>query len=91
MYTRYYSKHDPPPVYHHACGQPIELHEHTTGNGNWDLLVIDGQSVRYCPRCGKRIWRENLIHPDDMPKKTDATWSDYLDYQDMVRDLGPML
>ena len=53
--------------------------------------VVDGQIVRDCPRCGKRIWFDDLIHPKDMPQKTDASWSDYLDYQEMVRDLGPML
>ena len=72
MYTQHYSKNDPAPMYYHACGQPVELHTHTTGYSSWDLTVVNGKAVRNCPRCGKRIWRENLIHPDDRPKLTDA-------------------
>ena len=72
MYTQHYSKDNPPIMYYHSCGQPIELHTHTTGHSTWDLTVIKGKVVRDCPRCGKRIW--NLIHPDDWPRQADADW-----------------
>ncbi len=85
MYTRYYPKHDPPPVYHHECGQPIELREHTTGYSTWDLTIVDGEAVRDCPTCGKRIWRESLIHPRDWE------WEEYLDEKDTIRCLEPTL
>ena len=91
MYTRHYSKHDPPPLYYHPCGQPVSLEETTVGYCTWHLTVVDGQAVRTCPRCNGHIQAETLIHPDDKPVMDDATWSDYLDYQQMVRDLGPML
>ena len=82
MYTQYYSKNDAP-VYYHACGQPVELHAHTTGYSTWDLIVINGEVVRDCPRCGKLIWRENLVHPDDRPRITDAEWlEDHLENED---------
>ena len=78
-------------MYHHACGQPVELQETWRGYCGWYLILVRARPVRYCPRCGKRTGVESLIHPDDMPKKAESTWGDYLDYQDMVRDLGPML
>ena len=78
-------------TYYHACGQPIELREHHNGYCSWYIRLVDGEAVRYCPRCRRHIWVETLIHPDNMPRKTDATWGDYLDYQQMIQDLGPML
>lgn len=91
MHRPYYSKHSPPPEYLHRCGQPVSLEETTVGYCTRYLFVVDGQAVRTCPRCNGRIRVETLIHPDDRPVRDDATWSDYLDYQQMVRDLGPML
>ena len=86
MYTQHYSKDNPPPIYYHACGQPIELHAHTTGYSTWDLTVVNDKVVRDCPRCGKRIWRENLIHPNDRPRVTDEEelemHNDYLENED---------
>ncbi|HUV66387.1 MAG TPA: hypothetical protein VMW24_21035 [Sedimentisphaerales bacterium] len=76
-------------MYHHACGQPVTLQEHHNGYLSWYLTLVDGEAVRECPRCGKRIWVETLIYRDDA---LDTSWlADYLDYQQMVRDLGPVL
>ena len=78
-------------TYYHACGQRIELKEIMVGYCAWYRTLVNGRAVRYCPRCGKRVWVETLIHPKDMPKRDDSTWGDYLDYQQMIQDLGPML
>jgi hypothetical protein len=91
MYRPYYSKHNPPPRYYHPCGQPLDVEEGTVGYCTRLVYVVDEQIVSHCPRCGKRIWFDGLVHPDAMPKRGEATWGDYLDYQDMIRDLGPVL
>ena len=78
-------------TYFHACGQPVELKEIMVGYCAYFVKYVDGVAVRYCPRCRRHIWVESLIHPKDMPKRDDATWGDYLDYQQMIQDLGPML
>ena len=91
MYRPYYGKHNPPPRYYHGCGQPIDVQEGTVGYSTRFVYVVQGTIVRDCPRCGKRIRFDALIHPKDRPVMTDANWSDYLDYQDMVHDLGPIL
>jgi len=92
MYTRFYSRDDPPPLYYHACGQPVYLKEHTTGHSTFFLTVADGEAVRYCPRCGKRLWVDTLIHPNDMPSLPESdSWLAYLDERDTLRCLEGVL
>ena len=67
---------------YHACGQRVELREIMVGYCAFFVKYVDGEAVRYCPRCGKRIWVESLIHPKDMPARDDADWQEYVDYQD---------
>ena len=78
-------------MYHHACGQPVTLQEHHNGYCSWYLALVDGEAVRDCPRCGKRIWVETLIYSTETPQEQTGWLADYLDYQQMVRDLGPVL
>ena len=44
----------------HPCGQPVTAVEHVVGYCPGFRFVINGRAARYCPRCGKRIWYEQL-------------------------------
>ena len=76
---------------YHACGQKVELEEYHNGYCAWYLTRVNGGAVRYCPRCGKRIRVEALIHPKNMPARGDADWLEYLDQQDTIASLQPIL
>ena len=79
-------------MYRHACGQRVELKEHHNGYGSWYLTLVDGKTVRYCPRCGKRIWVETLIYSHSPPVPIEDDWlAAYLDQQDTLRCLEAVL
>ena len=44
----------------HPCGQPVTAVEEMVGYCAMFRYLVDGEAVRYCPRCGKRIWLAHL-------------------------------
>jgi len=78
-------------MYHHACGQPVELKEYHNGYCSWYLTLVDGQAVRYCPRCGKRIRVETLIYRTGTPQEPAGWFEDYADHHDTLRCLEAVL
>ena len=64
----------------HPCGQPITAIEHMVGYSASFRFVINGKGVRYCLRCKKRIWFEQLEY--------DEPWLEaYQDEQDTLASL----
>ena len=64
----------------HPCGQPVTSIEHMVGYSASFHFVVSGKGVRYCPRCGKRIWYEQLEY--------DEPWLEaYQDEQDTLASL----
>jgi len=79
-------------MYYHACGQPVVLGDTHVGYCSFYLTLVDGEPVRYCPRCGKRIWVETLIYSHSPPVPVEDEWlAAYLDQQDTLRCLEAVL
>jgi len=72
-------------MYHHACGQRVELEERHNGYLSWYLILVDGEAVHDCPRCGKRIWVETLIYSTETPQEQTGWLADYIDQADTLR------
>ena len=86
MYSRFYSRNDPPPLYLHRCGQELEVRERSVGHQVRFEYWAGGHPVRDCPRCGRRLYFGSLIHPDEF------VWiEDYQDERDTVRCLESIL
>ena len=59
-----YNSSNPPPTLYHRCGQPVQVGDRMVGYSLITLFLVDGQAVRYCPRCGDRIWAQSLLRAE---------------------------
>ena len=91
MYRPYYGKTNPPPRYYHPCGQPVDVEEGTVGHSTRLVFVEDDQIVRYCSTCGRPITFDDLIHSNEMPQEPTGWFEDYVDHQDTIASLIPIL
>ena len=71
----------------HPCGQPVTSIEHMVGYSASFHFVIGGKGVRYCPRCGKRIWYEQLEYDEPCADTINFFDEAHQDEQDTLASL----
>ena len=71
----------------HPCGQPVTAVEHVVGYCPSFRFVINGKAVRYCPRCGKRIWYEHLEYYGLCAETVNFFDDEHQDEQDTLASL----